>query len=296
MQRSPVIRHLDVIRALLVVDFVLVAAFLANRGFDYPFGVHVARVLDVGEESSLATWYSSIKLMGVAALLLLMARVLRLGGERVGVWGLQAALGGFVLALSVDEIILGHETLGMYLDRWWLPTGRRADSWWFHYSGIWVVIAVPVALAALAAVWRLARAWGDRTASLCLAAGFVALFGGAGSDFLTSFTGETGPLATLQLAFEEGLEMLGATLLMGGAWRLLESRGLRLFAVGVPAKAVIGTRAGDAGAMVRAARRYVVVEGSELRDLPRPARPQAPVGRRDGDEAADALLDEVANR
>lgn len=295
MQRSPVIRHLDVIRWLMMLDAVLVAAFLANRGFDYPLGVHVARVLDVGEESSLATWYSSIKLMGVAALLLLMARVLRLGGAREGVWGLQAALGLFVLALSIDEIILGHETLGVYLDRWWLPTGHRADSGWFQYSGIWVVIAVPVALVALAAVWRLARAWDDRTGALCLAAGFVVLFGGAGSDFLTSFTGETGPLATLQLAFEEGLEMLGATLLMGGAWRLLESRGLRLFAVGAPEEGIVGTRAGDAG-VVRAARRFVVFEGAELRGVPRPARRHSPVGRRDGDEAADALLDDVANR
>lgn len=293
MQRSPVVRHLDVIRTLALVDAVLVAAFLANRGFDYPLGVHVARVLDVGEESSLATWYSSIKLAGIATLLLLMARVLRRGGARAGVWGLQLALGGFVLALSVDEIILGHETLGVYLDRWWLPTGRRADSWWFHYSGIWVVIAVPVTLATLAAVWRLARAWEDRTAMLCLATGFAVLFGGAGSDFLTSFTGETGPLATLQLAFEEGLEMLGATLLMGGAWRLLESRELRLFAVDAPTD--IGAHAQDERA-TRAARRYLVIEGADLRGVPRPARRPAPAQRRDGDEAADALLDDVVNR
>jgi len=119
------------------------------------------------------------------------------------------------------------------------------------------------------------------------------LFGGAGSDFLTSFTGETGPLATLQLAFEEGLEMLGATLLMGGAWRLLESRELRLFAVDAPTD--IGAHAQDERA-TRAARRYLVIEGADQRGVPRPARRPAPAQRRDGDEAADALLDDVVNR
>ena len=219
LQPTRELRIPTLIVVALVVDVALIGAFMADRLFDHPMGAHVRRVLDAAEESSLITWYSTVKLFLVGWwLLTLTLAFARMGTPRTWLSGLLTT--GFFI-LSIDEAAMIHEAVGFVMDRAWLPTRDRKDTALFHQTGIWVLVVVPVMAILLWMVISMARIWRNPGATRLFILGVIVFLGGAGSDFLGNFTAGSGPLDTLQVAIEEYLEMVGVTMILWAVHRLL---------------------------------------------------------------------------
>ena len=164
-------------------------------------------LLDVGEETSVGTWFTSMLLLSGAALFALIAGLRRSAGDRLAVnWFL---LSGFLLVLSLDEVATFHEHIGQAIRRV-VPTDGL-----LYYS--WVVPALAVvALMAIASI-GLVRSLDPRSRRLIVAAAAIYVGGGAGFEMLSGLVEDQGvdslPYVTLTHC-EELLEMLGITLLI----------------------------------------------------------------------------------
>jgi hypothetical protein len=191
------------------------AARAGNR--DYLWGLSL--------EANIPTWYSSLQLALIGALLLAFAHV-RPGPGRAPTW-ILGIVGAAFLFLSLDEQISIHENLGGLLED---LVGERGDTA-LEVTGPWMLVAAPLFLGGLALAAYLARPlWeGRRRVSVLYLAGailFTASF--AGLEALRNFIFARGQLVLV----EETGEMLGSTLLLWGTIELLHSHGVRVVAHG----------------------------------------------------------------
>jgi hypothetical protein len=207
-------------RALVVVDLSLVAAYFGHVAVGQPT-FKVRELLDLNSESSLAVWYSSVKLFAVALVTGLFAVALaRVSGREtrpVGAYML-GVLALMVLAMSIDEIVQLHEWVSARSDAL-LPEGTR-DSTAFRHTGIWTfVVGIPAAVA-FAFVLRGARSEfrPEDTRFWQFAGGlFLLLLGALGVETLSNAADDIESTAfKVMVGFEEGLELLGATLMFAG--------------------------------------------------------------------------------
>jgi len=178
-------------------------------------------LLKLGEENNIPTWYSSSQLLLVAlALSALAVRDTRVKPLRS--LALIAAPTLFFI-LSLDEIAMIHERIGVGLQSAGIGTGLRTTSWMF-------VFAPFVAVVGLISVWACWPYVRGRSKTLWLLAAGVVLYGASavGLEFIANFVGE-GSLWQKGLGFaEEYGEMLAVTLLLWGCLTILQSQGIRL--------------------------------------------------------------------
>lgn len=199
---------------LLIADLCFVALFLLSR-FS---GSTVQRLFDLDEESSFPTWYSAIKLflLGVLTGMHALSRFDR--AVRCS-WVLLVFPILFFL-MSADEIAMIHEGINRALDAF-LPAGSREGTL-FHETGLWtLVIGIPFLAVFLVCLWIARKCFSDVRGSLGkIGAGMgVFLAGAIGLEILANFP-VLGGSSYLHVLAAEGLEMLGATLMIWGGAEL----------------------------------------------------------------------------
>jgi hypothetical protein len=211
------------IAAFFALDAVVVALHPVLRSIEsLPPGLR--QLVNLNREANLPTWFSSMQWLCVAALLLAFAWRL---WERSESGGLPLlVLGLLFLCLSLDEVAMIHERLGLRSDQM-LPTGTRVDGP-FHRTGIWMfVVGIPVlaifAVFLRGAATRLRRAPG---AFLRIAIGLAVVAVGAMIfDLLGNLS--LGGEGEWRVIVEEGLELVGSTVVLWGSLELLHAHGLR---------------------------------------------------------------------
>ncbi|PQO23494.1 hypothetical protein C2I36_07635 [Rhodobacteraceae bacterium WD3A24] len=196
---------------LVAVDLALVGAHLLSLTL-LGSPPHIAN-LDV--EDSVPTWWASMQLLCAGVTIGLVAlRGIARGRRPVALMLLAAGL----VMMSADEVISVHERLGRLSDA---VFGDRAGTA-FHLTGLWFVVIGLPALAAIAATmvgcWRSLKSVPGTLVRLIW--GFAILFLGAiGVEGLTNLlvdeAGYDVPRFMILVAFEEGFELLGGSLL---AW------------------------------------------------------------------------------
>lgn len=182
--------------ALQTVSYLVADLLLDGRVF----------LLDLDEEATIGTWVSVVVTYTAALAALVLAVV---GGPRLRLLVL-AALVGF---LSLDDLVAIHE-------RFDSPASAHGES----SAVLWGVVYVPVLGTTFALLWFLSNRLEGRLRTL-LRAGGVLLACAVAVDLAgeTSLVDETSVLRPLQVALEEGLELMGwqliAVALLGCALR-----------------------------------------------------------------------------
>lgn len=161
----------------------------------------VRRVLDVDEESSIPTWFSSAQLLLASALLFLVAFIKSRTGERYT--GHCLVLGLIFMGLSIDEMVSIHEQATLALN--------------FEIRGLngasWIAIGVPLVLAVALAYRGFVMDLPQRSRLLLVLAAGTFVGGAIGVEMLDAITQaaylELSVTHTLVVATEESLERLG---------------------------------------------------------------------------------------
>lgn len=184
---------------------------------------------DLSAEGNLPTWYSSVKLAGLAVLLLAFASVSRSRSSRA-TW-ILGIVGVAFLVLSLDELIGIHERLAPEVED---VVGERGGTA-LDVTGPWMLVAAPLFLGGSAVAAYLGRDLlrNRRRISLLylLGAGaFVVSF--AGLELLRNFVGED-----YVPVIEETGEMLAVTVLVWATLELMRSHQVRLIADGEHSRA-----------------------------------------------------------
>jgi len=205
---------------LVIVVLFITLASLAVRFVEYmwdPEGIITTamRLLNVGEENSIATWYSSSALLLCSVLLATIAVANKRHGNRYTIeWVLLSAV---FLLLSVDEVAQIHEetTVEAVASK---ATGLEPSGFLYH---LWVVPGIVFVIVVLLASLRLLANLPGRIRRWFLAAGTLFVLGALGMEVLSarvlSKYGENWEnvggipkiVVGVQTSIEELLEMLG---------------------------------------------------------------------------------------
>lgn len=198
--------------------------FKAVTGHGQALGL--LRLLDVGQEASLPSWFSTFNLLLAAGLAALVWRLPTAGAEGRGGWAATAAL---LLFMSLDEGAAIHEILNE-VQRVLAERGLSPD--WFG-SHPWLVLGAPLALLVgalfLPFLWRMPRYLAGRL----ILAGGVFLGGAAGLEGAGALMESAGIsreslIYDLRRIGEEGLEMAGVVVLNLTLYAELSRRAGRL--------------------------------------------------------------------
>lgn len=207
-----------VILVFFLADAALVVLYGANQVVGAPFHA-LTRWLDLNGESSLATWYSVMQLACVAALAGLFA-ARNFHATQIRTWPLLI-LPMMFLTLSVDELIQFHEWLGEKSDAL-LPGSSRGNTI-FQETGIWMfLLGIPFMAVFLGIVYMLRRYLiAVPGVLLKLLAGLaVFLTGAILIESLANFI-QTDFWYHVEIACEEGCELLGITIILWAFYDLL---------------------------------------------------------------------------
>ncbi len=215
MEYDTQIRGSTVVRVFFVTDLVLGAAYVINFLAGAPSWT-LTVLVDLNEEGSLPSWYSSMQWFCVAMLLGFFARR-NFERSQPRSW-LLLALPLLFLALSMDEIVQIHEVLGAKTDAL-LPAASRESSP-FPRTGIWMfVIGGPflvvfgVMMLCLRQYFRASPgAFGKIVSGMA-----IMLAGALGIEVLANFVGADPIYDLLQTTAEEMMEILGATVVLWGS-------------------------------------------------------------------------------
>lgn len=207
---------LGVMAALVAVSYLFLVVTVA-LGVDAGIVVSARKFFNVDAETNLPSWYSST-LLAVAGL-----SALELGRRMIverAPWRWHwTVIGLGFLYLSLDELVSLHEYLAVGL----VPEVGPLTS-------PWVVIAVPLALAAALFYVKFLLAQPRRTSGLLLLAGFLYVFGAAGFEMIASEMASLGvdPAGMLYGTtqhVEEAFEMTGVSILVYVVALVQQSRG-----------------------------------------------------------------------
>jgi hypothetical protein len=203
---------------LLAADIAFVLAHLGSAFFGHPIGL-----LNLDQELNIPTWFASAKLLAIAALLALVALMVDTRGWiALSVLLLPVAI--FVF-LSMDETAGIHERLGHLIDPV-LTDAPARDEMAFGVTGYWMYVLGPLLAAVLVAVGiayrRLMRPAGSIMRLAALGAA-VFLFGATVVEIAINFV-EHRFAITLQSAVEEGMELIGLTLILAATMHLVTQK------------------------------------------------------------------------
>jgi hypothetical protein len=178
-------------------------------------------MLKVGEESNLPTWYSASQLFTVALILAALAYRDSSGPSLRS--RMLVAVPGLFFFLSLDEIAMIHERLGIWLQELGVGTEMRTTPWML----IFVPLVAAVGGIALWSLWPYLR---KRRNVVVLGLLGVALFGvsAVGLEFIANSTPEGGYQQKALGFAEEYGEMLAGSLLLWSAVLLTRAEGIRI--------------------------------------------------------------------
>lgn len=180
-----------------------------------PAHFRFAKYWDLDFEGGIATWYSMLKFLGIAILATLFVRRKVAEGQNSPIlFGLPTIF----LAMAIDEIARLHERIGKFSDIL-LPEGSRANTP-FQETGIWIfLVGIPFIVFFLWWIYRFRQkltGYGAEVKMLGMGV-FILLLGALGVELLSNFLSD-GSIQLVGIALEEGLEMLGATVIF---WAVL---------------------------------------------------------------------------
>ena len=158
-----------------VMAFLALLGFIVNPDWD---------LVKVGEENNIPTWFSSVQLFAIGAVLsTIVVRDASL--KRPMTWTISVVPGLFVL-LSLDEVAMFHERLGRWIKA---STGVGAGL----RTGPWVLVFVPIVALIAAAAWIVFLPYlrGRRDVVVLVVIGF-AVFGlsAVGLELVANFPAE----------------------------------------------------------------------------------------------------------
>ena len=225
-----------IVRTIVVVVLLITLASLAARFALYMWGeeefLQPLRILDVGEERSIPTWFNSILLLLCSILLAVVTVAKKQRDDRYSLhWGVLSII---LLLLSLDEVASIHEAIGAQLERLLHNiTGFNASG---AISFFWVVPGAIFVLVVLLAYVRFLAHLPQTTRRWFLFAGALFVLGALGVEMLTAqvmsssgsiadwIVSSTGGMVDqgsassiptilkgLQTSIEEMFEMLGLT-------------------------------------------------------------------------------------
>ena len=226
----PVKRVPKIILGFIVCDLLVALLYLANWAIQQP-STKLTRLVDLGGEANLPTWYSSVQLFLVAVFLAIFAFAKFERKNKVS-WALLPWPLVF-LGMSFDEVATIHEWLGSRTDAL-LPGGQRAKSL-FGETGVWMLLfGVPFLLLMLGLIYGLRTYLKGRAHVIKKCMIGLIIFAGAalGIEVISNFVPKQGPARVLQAFFEELGEMVGVTFFLWAAHDLLSSHGFSLSAPG----------------------------------------------------------------
>ncbi|MEK6304041.1 MAG: hypothetical protein AABO41_25340 [Acidobacteriota bacterium] len=197
---------------VLGIDLFFLAANLGIISIQSP-GDILNRQLDLKLESNLATWYSSVQLFAAGMIAIVNARhnafVSKLRFLYSGGWLFIAFI---FVGISADEVCQVHEQIATLYESNRGPFSPPAQLG----AGDWIpflmplIIGVPVVMILFFAVFA-----AHRKLSLAFAvAGLVCWIGSIYAESIEETSRQFGMSRQLEGAIEEGLEILGATLLL----------------------------------------------------------------------------------
>ncbi len=198
-----------VARYLLIATFILAAADVVLQTLDatlspaLPGWVQLVKLFDLDREFSLPTWYSIILLALSSVMLTLIAWTARRSGDSM--WRYWSALALAFAALSIDEQVMAHESIGEIVGEA-LNVGGL-----FFYA--WVIPgAIVTAIFGLAFIPFL-RYLPSRTRMLFLLAAVLYVGGALGMETVSGIVASRHGIDNLTYAtvssIEETLEILG---------------------------------------------------------------------------------------
>ena len=191
---------------IFVVSLISIISILADT-FDTPNDIE--RVLSVGREKSIPTWYASSTLLICSVLLLIIAHFKKKNDEPfVRHWRF---LGFLFLFFSIDEVATIHE----------MTTVPVRDA--FNLNGVfyfaWVIPGILLALAVFISYFKFLQHLPKETRRLFIFSGAVFIIGAVGFESVSAYFYESYQAGTMSvLAFErltdieELLEMTGVLL------------------------------------------------------------------------------------
>jgi hypothetical protein len=198
-----------VLVVVLAIDVAIGLAHLINLN-GMPIFDRSLRFFDLGGEQNLPTWWSAVKLFLVGALLALLLP--RLAADRRSFLVIGAAALAFAF-LSLDELASIHEFIG----RRTRFDGLPVSGLWPFLFGVAGIAVVAVLVVAGRPIWAK-----DRMAAACIVGGLAAyvLFA-ASLDLVVNLGPSSDPLVAVISFFEEMGEMIAASVMLYGAWRLV---------------------------------------------------------------------------
>lgn len=200
------------------LDLILGAIYLADVLLGQPVE-RFSRFINLDGEVNLPTWYASIQWFGVAVLAgILSVHFVR--RSRPASWVLLLLPVVFLL-FSLDEVAELHEGFGGVLDRLVLDVPRAFSA--LPKTGVLVVLfGLPFSLAMVLLLLAIRPVLSDFPGQfLKLVAGMSVLFIGAiGIEAFSNFVVPESLLDRMLVLIEETLELIGATLILWGAFDL----------------------------------------------------------------------------
>ena len=196
-----------------VMAFLALLGFVVNPDWD---------LVKVGEENNIPTWFSSVQLFAIGAVLSVIV-VRDAFGRKLSSWTLAVVPGLFIL-LSLDEVAMFHERLGR-----WLKAGTGVGAG--LRTGPWVVVFVPIVALIAAAAWIVFLPYlrGRRDVVVLVVIGF-AVFGlsAVGLELAGNFPASGSLLQKLLIFAEEIGEMLAANMILWSAVLVVQHEGIRI--------------------------------------------------------------------
>lgn len=194
------------IKIYFLIDIGLCIAYIMNYLLGSPYSM-LTRILDLNDETSLSSWYSSMQLFCIFILgAIFVYHKFRQNSKSL----LLIPLPTVFLLMSIDESVQIHEWLGRKSDILfpWAKT-------FFPETGIWMFLfGLPFFALFLLWAYSTKQYFSEKPFKLKkLVIGMcILLFGALGFESLSNFVENS--LFVAEVVFEEGLEMIGATVIL----------------------------------------------------------------------------------
>lgn len=207
------------IRVLLAVIVLLMAVHIAGLAVADRWP-GLARLVDVGKEQNIPTWFSSA-VLAMAAVASFRCADSAQPDRRAWV-----VLGLGLLFMSCDEVAMIHEMVSSAANRWVrqapaLDALRPALS---NIKAMWVLAVAPLVLLWVGWIGYALRSWAThrRAAAMLIVVGAVLFFGGSMGIELLKYALPMGTppwIWQARMFLEEGCEMVGSVTVLAGLVR-----------------------------------------------------------------------------
>lgn len=202
------------LKLLIALELCMVILYLLDHRF-YAFG-RTHHLIDLDQESTVPSWFSSVQLFLIGILFLL--QKFRYPLPKNDSLNFLSFIGLCLIFLSMDEAISIHERVSWTFNHIeWLPR-FKGDY------GLWIPIYVVAGLTLLAVLQKnILKIWRFYPKeSVLFTLGFlIVLAGGVGLEIISyqylRNVDELNNLYLLEVAVEEGLEMIGASVMLYAA-------------------------------------------------------------------------------